>query len=360
MLFLQRELDRYGDCKMPFALVIFEIWHKNEGMSNEKLQKVASSFRAIAASYDIIGHYRDFEFAMLLPLKGENECREFVEIFQKFVADTIDPSDSNLDSIKMMSGIVIADSDFDEALEYETFVRAAVQAKQANKQRHSLCTSNRQLRWDELKKQAESQNNSDDQEALTALWKKLYDESMHLQFDKAYWTQAAQKYAEQLVKSGRYVQVVPILSDLLCFHTDQLGPDNLITIGTAGELAHCYYAQGKYADAEWLSQGVLNAYSKHYGSEYPIVATWHYNLGSLYYVQQKYSAAEPHYKKALEIRNRILGATHADTRKSQASYDALLKVMNPLPANKAEADREVQLITGSWTVYKPENDQSIT
>jgi tetratricopeptide (TPR) repeat protein len=313
----------------------------------------------MAASYDIIGHYRDFEFAMLLPLKGENECREFVEVFQKFVADSIDAGD-NSDAIKMISGIVTADSGMDNSLDYESFVRAAVQAKQANKQRKSLCTSARQLHWEELRHQAETHANADDLDVMTSLWKKLYEESMHLQFDKSYWTQAAQRYAECLVKAGRYAQVVPILSDLLCVRTDELGPDDMTTIGTAGELAHCYYAQGKYDDAEWLSQGVLSAYSKHYGTDFPLVATWHYNVGSLYYVQQNYAAAEPHYKKALDIRKKILGTEHADTRKSQSSYDALQKVLNPTAKNTEDTDREMQLITGSWTVYRVENDESIS
>jgi len=359
MLFLQRELDRYGDCKMPFALVIFEIWHKNEAMSNEKLQRVASSFRAIAASYDIIGHYRDFEFAMLLPLKGENECREFVEIFQKFVADSIDPGD-NSDAIKMTSGIVTADDGYEDSLDHDSFVRAAVRAKQANKKRRSNCTSARQLHWEELKQQAEAQADSEDLEVVTSLWKKLYEESMHLQFDKQlYWTRAAHEYAKLLAQAGRYSQVVPILSDLLCFKTDQLGPDHITTIGTAGELAHCYYAQGRYDDAELLSQGVLSAFEKHYGSEAPIVAAWYYNLASLFYVQQKYAKAEPMYKKSLDTRKKILGPDHPDTKKSQASYDSLMKILNP-EKDTADEDGDFKLITGSWKVYQPETDQSVT
>ncbi|MFX6031767.1 hypothetical protein ABTE99_19525, partial [Acinetobacter baumannii] len=77
-------------------------------LSNEKLQKVANCFRSIAASYDLIGHYRDFEFAMLMPLKGESDTREFVEIFQKFVSDSFEPDD-NSDSIKIVAGIATVD-----------------------------------------------------------------------------------------------------------------------------------------------------------------------------------------------------------------------------------------------------------
>ena len=358
MLFLQRELDRCTDSGMQFALVIFEIWHKNEGMSNEKLQKVANCFRSIAASYDLIGHYRDFEFAMLLPYKGESDTREFVEIFQKFVADSFDEEGAAVaadDVVKMNFGIATADSGNAEELEFNKFVSAAVRAKRANKQRNSMSTSVRQLDWEELRRQAESADGKTaSPEKTIAIWQQLYNEAALLDFDKSYWGMAAERYGQLLLAAGRYSEVEPILSQLIRFRTDSVGPDDISTITTAGELAHCYYAQGKYNDAEWLIQGVLSAYAKHYGEDNPVVATWYYNLGTLYHVQHKYTAAEPMYKKSLDIRKRILGTDHADTKKSQSSFDALMKVMKP------ELEKPVQLITGSWTVYQADENESIS
>jgi GGDEF domain-containing protein len=351
MLFLQRELDRYVDSGVPLALVIFEIWHKNEAMSNEKLQKVSNHFRSIAASYDVIGHYGDFEFAMLLPLKGESDSREFVELFHKFVSDSFDEGASG-ETIKMISGIATADG-ADEQIDLQTFVTAAVKAKRANKNQGTSTTSVRQLRWEDVRKKAESEMKAGNLDKASSLWGTLFKESAKLDFDKSYWAQAAEKYSQLLLASGRFAEVEPILSQMLRYRTEQSGPDDISTITAAGELAHCYYAQGKYNDAEFLIQGVLAAYAKHFGEEYPVVATWYYNLATLYHVQHKHAAAEPMYKKSLEIRKRILGDDHAETKKSQSSYDALIKLMNP----EKEKEKPVQLITGSWTVYQREHDE---
>ncbi|HEY9760627.1 MAG TPA: tetratricopeptide repeat protein [Oculatellaceae cyanobacterium] len=352
MLFLQRELDRYVDSGVPLALVIFEIWHKNEAMSNEKLQKVANLFRSIAASYDAIGHYGDFEFAMLLPLKGESDSREFVELFHKFVSDSFDEASGAAETIKMTSGIATADGG-DEQIDLQTFVTSAVKAKRANKAQGTSTTSVRQLRWEQMRKQAENETKGGNLEKATNLWGTLFKEASQLEFDKSYWGQAAEKYSQLLLAAGRFSEVEPILSQMLRYRTEQSGPDDISTITAAGELAHCYYAQGKYNDAEFLIQGVLSAYAKHFGEEYPVVATWYYNLATLYHVQHKHAAAEPMYKKSLEIRKRILGDDHAETKKSQSSYDALIKLMNP----EKEKEKPVQLITGSWTVYQREHEE---
>ena len=355
MLFLQSEVDRYIDSGAPLALVIFEIWHKQEAMSNEKLQRVSQCFRSIAASYDLIGHYKDFEFAMLLPLKEESDTREFVEIFQKFVADCFD-SELGADSVKMTCGIVTADSITPGEFDLQSFVTAAVKAKRANKQRGSVITSYRQLAWEELSKQADRVLKGPQPELAIDLWKKLYDESILMQFDRYYWGQAAERYASLLLSARRYGEVESILTQLIRYKTELAGPDDISTITTAGELAHCYYAQGKYSDAEWLIQGVLAAYAKHYGDDCALMATWYYNLATLYHVQHKYASAEPMYKKALDVRMQLLGAHHADTIKSKNGYDSILRVINPEPVPDPANG---QLITGSWMLYQHDENESV-
>jgi tetratricopeptide (TPR) repeat protein len=355
MLFLQGEVDRFIDCGAPVALVIFEILQKQESMSNEKLQKVSSCFRAIAASYELIGHYKDFEFAMLLPLKGESDAREFIEIFQKFVSDCFE-DDFGPDSIKMICGLATADSIKAEEFNLQSFVTAAVKAKQVGKQKRSLCTSARQTQWEDLKKRAESVSESAEPDQAIALWNKLYVHSKLLSFDRSYWRQASEKYASLLLAARRYAEVETILSELIRHKTEVVGADDLSTIASAGELAHCYYAQGKYNDAEWLIQGVLAAYAGHYGEEHSVTATWYYNLATLYHVQDNHAMAEPAYKKSLQIRTKVLGDSHIETKKAKEGLESIKRALNPEPVPTPQS---AQLITGSWMLYKPDENESV-
>ncbi len=355
MHFLQGEVDRYIDCSAPITLIVFEIWQKQESMSNERLQKVSSCFRSIAASYELIGHYKDFEFAMILPLKEEPDAREFIELFQKFISDCFE-NEFGPDSIKMICGLATADSIKSEEFSLQTFVTAAVKAKQVSKQRRSLCTSSRQLQWEELKKRAESISENTDLNLAIDVWKKLRSQSKHLSFDRNYWLQATEKYATLLAAGRRYVELEEILSQLIRHKTEFVGADDLSTIATAGELAHCYYAQGKYKDAEWLIQGVLEAYTSAYGEEHSLTATWNYNLATLYHVQHNYPMAEPAYRKSAEIRSAVLGNNHPETLKAKEGHEAILRALNPEPA---PVPQSAQLITGSWMLYQPNENESI-
>lgn len=355
MHFLQGEVDRFIDCGAPMALVVFEIWQKQESMSNEKLQKVSNCFRSIAASYELIGHYKDFEFAMLLPLKEESDAREFIEIFQKFVSDSFE-ADFGPDSVKMICGLATADSMKVEEFNLQSFVAAAVKAKQAGKQSRALCTSVRQMQWEELKKRADSVSESSDPDQAISLWDKLHTQSKLMSFDRNYWRQASEKYASLLLAARRYTEVETILSELIRHKTETVGAEDLSTIASAGELAHCYYAQGKYTDAEWLIQGVLSAYEEHYGEQHTITATWYYNLATLYHVQHNYALAEPAYKKSVQIRTRVLGEDHAETNKAKEGHESIKRALSPEPI---PVPQSAQLITGSWMLYQTDENESV-
>ncbi len=340
MLFLQREFDRSTDSRTPFSLAIFEMSYNKEGMSNEKLRNIKSCFASLAASYDLIGHYRDFEFGILLPLKSEAECREFIDVFYKYVCHSFEEAGDS-DAIQMSFGIATPDSG---VADLGALVKAAVKAKQTAKQRNVLCFSTRQLQWEAQKKKAESAPPSTDLEKDLELWRQLCLEAET--YDKDFWPKAAERYGGLLLKSGKFTEAEPILFELVRHKTEVFGADDIATITSAGDLAHCYYALGNYDDAEWLIQGVINGYSMKYGEQCQVVATWQFNLATLYHVQQNFTSADATYKKCLSIRMHLLGPDHPETKKAQASYNALQKLMNPV----AEEKKEVSLITDNWVV----------
>jgi tetratricopeptide (TPR) repeat protein len=75
-------------------------------------------------------------------------------------------------------------------------------------------------------------------------------------------------------------------------------------------LAMLYYSQGRYGEAEPLYKTALSLRQRLLGEEHPSVATSYNNLALLYSSQGRYAEAEPLYKTALSLRQRLLGEEH--------------------------------------------------
>ena len=71
------------------------------------------------------------------------------------------------------------------------------------------------------------------------------------------------------------------------------------------------YEQGHYAKAEKLWVAAFKEAEK-FGPQDPRLATSLNNLAVLYYSQGTYGEAEPFYKRALAIREKVLGPDHPD------------------------------------------------
>lgn len=74
-----------------------------------------------------------------------------------------------------------------------------------------------------------------------------------------------------------------------------------------------YNRQGKYKEAEELYKKALDIRVRVLGGNHPATASSYNNLGVLYDEQGKYKEAEELYKKALTIRARTLGEDHPET-----------------------------------------------
>ena len=53
-----------------------------------------------------------------------------------------------------------------------------------------------------------------------------------------------------------------------------------------------------------------------------------HNLAGLYFEQEQYTKAEPLYRRALEIREKVLNPNHPDLATSLENYALLLRDMN--------------------------------
>src|SRR5262249_30056439 len=74
-----------------------------------------------------------------------------------------------------------------------------------------------------------------------------------------------------------------------------------------------YQEQGRYKEAEPLYRRALVIYERVLGPNHPDTATILDNLAALYQMQGRYGAAEPLVKRSLAIREKVLGPDHPST-----------------------------------------------
>jgi tetratricopeptide (TPR) repeat protein len=82
------------------------------------------------------------------------------------------------------------------------------------------------------------------------------------------------------------------------------------------QVAYYLYQRAEYAQAEPLYRTAITIYEKVLGPEHPHTATSLNNLAELYRAQGRYTEAEPLYRGALEILEKVLGPEHPHTATS--------------------------------------------
>lgn len=85
--------------------------------------------------------------------------------------------------------------------------------------------------------------------------------------------------------------------------------------------------RGQYQEAETLHHQVLAIHEKSLG-EHPTTATSISNLGNVLYLQGKYAQAEAVYRRALQMREKLLGGDHADVATSLNNLANVLQELN--------------------------------
>ncbi|GCA72242.1 photosystem I assembly protein Ycf3 [Microcystis aeruginosa NIES-2519] len=120
----------------------------------------------------------------------------------------------------------------------------------------------------------------------------------------------------QLYQQGKYNEAIPLAQQALAIRKQQLGDNHPLTVAILNSLAALYYSQGRYSDAEPLFKQALAIIKQQLGDNHPLTATSLNNLALLYQSQGRYSEAEPLYNRSLAIRKQQLGDNHPDTATS--------------------------------------------
>jgi GGDEF domain-containing protein len=345
--FLELELARYAHSKIPFSIAIFDVSNKTEPLSNLDLRKIAERFHALGEPFNMLGHYRALEFIMLLPLKEDHRCREFVEGFAKILSSTTFERVKNPEDLSLAFGIASVPSD---GSDLEQILTSAEKAKKQAVDEKQLFVTARALRWEEYKTRGEQAIIDQNYTEAESNWIAAFNEAQVFSDDDERLILSLDRLSLVLMQKGKNMYAEPLLTSLVQIKTRLHGPNSLEVAESAGELAHCYFLLGKYNESEPLLKKLLNIYIKQYGENHYVVATWLYRLATLYHVQQKYEQAETAYKKALTISKSSLGADDPTTIKIAECFRNLRKSITANGDNPG-------LITGTWEPIKPQNMQ---
>ena len=93
-------------------------------------------------------------------------------------------------------------------------------------------------------------------------------------------------------------------------------------------LAVIYHEEGKYTMAEPLYKRALDIREKLYGAKHADIALNHHNLAVLYSARRMYPVAEKHYKLALAMKEELYGADSTELLNTLTYYAQLMKVQN--------------------------------
>jgi tetratricopeptide (TPR) repeat protein/transcriptional regulator with XRE-family HTH domain len=127
--------------------------------------------------------------------------------------------------------------------------------------------------------------------------------------------QSLSSLAEIYFDQGKFKEAEHVTEEALkiCEEAPKLGPMHPATLECLNNLGVIYRMQGKYVQAEPLFQKALTIREKTLGLKHHDTAISLNTLASLYRDQGKYQEAESLFRRALEIDEQVLGLKHPDT-----------------------------------------------
>lgn len=168
---------------------------------------------------------------------------------------------------------------------------------------------------------------------------------------------ALERLATVYVRDKRADMAIEPLRESLAIKVKELGHLHLAVGHVQNELAKAYFLAKDFQEAAVLASECLKCYESGFGADSQEVATIALNLAATYHLGGLFNEAEPHYKRSLAIRTKVLGAENPQTVKVLQNYAKLLRELRR-PEEADFLDRcAVGSITGSWkALVVPENE----
>jgi len=141
----------------------------------------------------------------------------------------------------------------------------------------------------------------------------------------------AQRAGELAHSMGDYATAASFQEATLSLATSEFGSDAKETATALNDLALTYKSLARYMEAEPLFRRAIEINEKVLGKDHPDVANGYNNLAFLLQDQGKYDQAEPLYRRSIEINEKVLGKDHprvaavynnlAELLRNQGQYD---------------------------------------
>ncbi len=195
-------------------------------------------------------------------------------------------------------------------------------------------------------------------------WRAAIEEAERQRLDKQKLAYALDSLADILCRIKKFDEAETLMTRCIGIKTDALGQFHPLVAMSVSTLARLYYMQKNYLMAESLMGDCIGIYEKGLG-DHTETASALYNFAMIYHQQMKLQEAESVYRKCWEMRKRMLGPDHPDTKKVFDNYAKILGAKKPMiPAKpQQQVKPEVstqnkqlsyseQAITGSWKILE--------
>ena len=114
----------------------------------------------------------------------------------------------------------------------------------------------------------------------------------------------------QAYRAGKYREGIALAEKAYKFAKEKFGKTDQNTLISMNNLGELYRSMGRYSEAEPLYKEALQLLEKVMGKEHPYTLTSINNLAALYHYQGSYGKAEPLYKEALQLCEKLLEKEH--------------------------------------------------
>ncbi len=206
-------------------------------------------------------------------------------------------------------------------------------------------------------------------------WRGALHEAETQNLDKQKLAYALDSLADILCRIKKYEEAELLMTRCIDLKTEALGQLHPLVAMSVSTLARLYYLQKNYLMAETLMGDCIEIYEKGLG-DHTETASALYNFAMIYHQQMKLQEAEAVYRKCWEMRKRMLGPEHPDTKKVFDNYAKILSAKKPVapakplqqpikqpdkqpdkqPEKVAAAPSKLsyseQAITGSWKILE--------
>jgi tetratricopeptide (TPR) repeat protein len=126
---------------------------------------------------------------------------------------------------------------------------------------------------------------------------------------------------------GEYAPAEEELLEALDLAEQRFGTWSIETAGALNALGMTYKYWGRFDEGRRVYERALAVLVRAFGEEHTDVATIHHNLGGLEHARRDFEAAEPHARKSVELRRRLLGADHVATAEDEAAWAPILHAL---------------------------------